>query len=686
MKKIICAFLFFMPFAVFAFDKKNVLSPIEGNWNNKQPLVINAETGTEVYYSFTDSDPYVSGLSYDKPFVIEATGDVCVKIAAISKDGSRKDFSVKYNVNEAINAEYKDATKLFIESINKEPIKEYVSGENFFVPQDFLFSFNNFKEPYLKTSAKVSEQNDLERFVPCTIKDVNNSTNLHFVLSIVAPKKEPLEVLTLPFEISDWANFAWTNKKFIYKIDDSTWTSFAVPATLDRTLPHTIYWQSIEYDKNNEIYEYTLPAKPFVYSKRNEDGSVTFFIEGNENYSFKDGAKVLYVDAFESEDLSEYIFLDLFYNNIKQGQIEVTLNIDKLPPVSPIISLVSNTLPGQRSTSLRIEGLEDSKILYALSEPLVVSDDFKESYDAEFNQLEASNFVDYHGEEISLSSTKDKILLYKIKAYAVDEAGNKSDVVEKNIVIDEVNYYYSSNTISEIQDGSYSEPFTSLEQFLEVAKSSNKKLRLHIYGDLIINKATSIKKDCVFIGHESKIVLDGNASLSILNSSVTFENCYFEKASSSDSNNFIVAENAMIKIIGTDFYSMFVDKGILFDVKKSEVEIKNSRFTTQAASYVCALYAVDSNINCENSSWTSVADSCVNVNIIGGIKGKTNSFINSNFDLIGNLGRGIMLSQTNASICNNNFVGRFSLDTKNSYPIWSDKSLLKEQNNNQKGF
>ena len=58
-KKIISILLLFTFSKLFAFEEKNILSPISGVWKNKQALVLNLEKGTDVYYSFTGSDPYV---------------------------------------------------------------------------------------------------------------------------------------------------------------------------------------------------------------------------------------------------------------------------------------------------------------------------------------------------------------------------------------------------------------------------------------------------------------------------------------------------------------------------------------------------------------------------------------------------------------------------------------------------
>ncbi|UKI55058.1 MAG: hypothetical protein L6V90_10555 [Treponema succinifaciens] len=99
-------------------------------------------------------------------------------------------------------------------------------------------------------------------------------------------------------------------------------------------------------------------------------------------------------------------------------------------------------------------------------------------------------------------------------AYSVDASGNKSEVSEKKIIIDETNYYLFANSQNEIQDGSYDKPFNSFDQLISVLKSSNKKLRFHIYGNIEIpDNEFLISKDCTFIGHDSSLSFKGKILL-----------------------------------------------------------------------------------------------------------------------------------------------------------------------------
>ena len=181
-KKIISILLLFTFSKLFAFEEINILSPVSGVWKNKQALVLNLEKGTDVYYSFTGSDPYVSGFFYDSPVLIDQTGDVTVKITSIAQNGERKDFTIEYNVEENSGVEYSIQSKEFINSINQNPIVPYISGTDFFIPSEFLYSLENSKTPYLKSMLSLSSKNSVERFVPCFAVDFTGNNFFHFVI------------------------------------------------------------------------------------------------------------------------------------------------------------------------------------------------------------------------------------------------------------------------------------------------------------------------------------------------------------------------------------------------------------------------------------------------------------------------------------------------------------------------
>ena len=103
MKKISFLFLLFLIFfrSLCVFSESSVISPVEGTFSNLQSLILNLEEGDEAYYSFSSTDPSVSGLSYDSPVIIDRTGSVNIRIVILTKDGKRIDRDISYTVKTA---------------------------------------------------------------------------------------------------------------------------------------------------------------------------------------------------------------------------------------------------------------------------------------------------------------------------------------------------------------------------------------------------------------------------------------------------------------------------------------------------------------------------------------------------------------------------------------------------------
>ena len=58
MRKILSSIIFLLLNLgfVYAFSEQDIISPVAGTWNNPQPLVLNIEDGTEIYYSYKNSN------------------------------------------------------------------------------------------------------------------------------------------------------------------------------------------------------------------------------------------------------------------------------------------------------------------------------------------------------------------------------------------------------------------------------------------------------------------------------------------------------------------------------------------------------------------------------------------------------------------------------------------------------
>ena len=98
MKKKLVFTFFIFSFSVFCFAQR-IISPVAGNFCNKQPLVLDVSDGAECFYSLSGTDPLTSGFAYDGPVLIDASGRINLKITAIRGD-LKEEIEINYNVQE----------------------------------------------------------------------------------------------------------------------------------------------------------------------------------------------------------------------------------------------------------------------------------------------------------------------------------------------------------------------------------------------------------------------------------------------------------------------------------------------------------------------------------------------------------------------------------------------------------
>ena len=97
MKKIFCAALFSFLFAgLSAFAEVTIVNPAPGSYANLQSLVIEANGGEEVYYSFSGSDPLSQGFAYDGPVVLDVTGNVELRVASVDASQNKLEQKVYF--------------------------------------------------------------------------------------------------------------------------------------------------------------------------------------------------------------------------------------------------------------------------------------------------------------------------------------------------------------------------------------------------------------------------------------------------------------------------------------------------------------------------------------------------------------------------------------------------------------
>ncbi len=163
---------FFSVNMLSAFSEKDIISPQKGTFSNMQPLVLNVSDGEEVYYSLSSSDPSVSGFSYDGPVLIEATGNITLRITCL-KDDVRSDFQIKFNVIQEKISTVNHAAASFMQNVVLASVTDYYSGEKFIIPDEFEYALDHSPDFKNAEVLSISEQNTLERYVPVSVKKGN---------------------------------------------------------------------------------------------------------------------------------------------------------------------------------------------------------------------------------------------------------------------------------------------------------------------------------------------------------------------------------------------------------------------------------------------------------------------------------------------------------------------------------
>nr|WP_318711027.1 chitobiase/beta-hexosaminidase C-terminal domain-containing protein [uncultured Treponema sp.] len=629
------AVLSLISLSAFGFSEKDIISPASGTWCNQQALVLASSQASELYYSLTGSDPFVSGFAYDGPVLIEKKGAVKVRIGAVESDGTKKEFVVEYNVMPAVLSELDDETREFAEkNLVKTPLITYRSGTEYSFPSGIRYSFEKTRVPFLKQKLKLQQNNFVGRFASFFATDGFN--NYHSVILIVPEEIVAVEKkYALPFSITDWNTFSFTDKKYIYQIDDEMWNSDYADRFIDRSVEHTIHWQSVEYEEDNSCYEFVLPAIPEIKSKNVGDGIVHFILPEDGNYTFENGKNIIHGEAFWGEDSEGAFCPKVYLCGMLQGVLKVDYKLDRLAPEIPVISASGDSAFSRKTLALKIECPEDAKIFYAVSEPVYYEESKDIADDIEIAMPE--DFAEYDGSDIVIESPEDKSCACKVFAYAVDAAGNTSKIVDQLYVIDELNFYVGASKENGKADGSFMNPFVSFDQVVAAINASEGVTRIHLKGDITVESGEQvIEKDCVIRGNGSKIVFMEGASLSIQNASVEIFSCTLEKQADSASLLAQVEKSAVF-FNDCEIAGFYGEDGKLFEIKDSKVSFVDCGITLSASRIAVCGNITDGTLNVSGCRFTAIGQSASALKVLN----SEATFDNNLFTLIGGICKGV---------------------------------------------
>jgi hypothetical protein len=616
-----------------------VINPKPGVWANKQTLALDVPAGCDVFYSIEGSNPLESGFAYDGPVVIDAEGDVMLRLATVAADNSSVEQTVRYSVSVS------DAPAS-IAAYARGAVFRLNSGTKIELPDNFKYCLGSETEPKFNGRTLSLSAFYPTRLVPCTVSD--GEQRWRFVISIEVPRGNRTDSAAPSAEPSrDTDTDTAAMPKFDLVLDGGRY-AFKAYFSEDRTA-------------RDEGYMFTAP-----------EAGIT------------DPVFEIPVDALFGEEISSSVAINAYYHGVFQGVIQVPYMLDRRPPDTPVIESEAS-LFGRGPVSLTIshgtsENDGHDAVFYAV-ESFAPDDSVFEN-----RSLDAKNFSSQpkqttvfsllQDSEISLNadfeSNSAGAVVYAVFAYAEDISGNKSDYAVFHVLIDTVNYYLAPATdeASEgIPDGSITNPFTSFDHAFNVITRIN-GARLHIQGDWTVQKSVELSSSCSIFGNgKTRIKFTDDAQLVVKNTSFSAQSIVFEKNSPLDSPYIapvVSLDGATARFRSCTFAVSAEGNKSLFSSAKSALDFDTCLFSVTASGYGIVVSGNNSEVSVRDSMIVLSASTAVGFSL----EDSTFTLSNSRVRMIASLSRVAELARSTFRITGNVFT--IDSDT----PVWYDRASV----------
>ena len=596
------------------------------------------------------------------------------------------------------------AREIFPEEIvKKEEVQKEPSQHNFTAGKKVEF----YHSPNQKTVA--------EEAVDTALSQVDFSED-DAVAEDIQNNVPDFDISEPPFQITDWNWLTFTRDKLIYSIDTDYWQATEGSVVLDRSVGHTIYWQSVAYEKGNPIYSFYLPPKP---SEQQFEGNEAILVALGPDFTFvPEGLSIepvssILIDAFYGEELQSDFSVDVYYEDLYQGKTTISVLVDKCPPVAPAIHSSSDSFFNRESVNLHIGEFEEGQVFYSLEMIVSEKEGFTTTAMESLRQKEADfdlqkmkeGFQVYKGEPLLLESHSEHGHLFHVGAFTQDKQGNSSPITWFSTIIDPTNFYVASGTVAQEEDdlqeqleGTLDRPFTSLQEAVE-ATAHLDFVRLHIIDMLPVTEPVAIHSKCEIYGTNagSGLIFSKDAYLKIQDGDVVIKNCVLELQNATSSSSgvsdykkhkpLLSVTKGKLSLEDCEVFGDYTASGTLLSVIDAALSIINSGITLRSGEYGAMVSSLRSEVTVEGGQYTVIAPTAVVFSLSAGEL----KLSHAQCKVYGNLGRVAELSGVSYTVTNNKFYGIFenkNLSTAQLVPVWSDgrSRLLQESGNTVSGF
>ncbi len=692
-----------------------IISPVAGRWVNRQPLVLEVPESFEAFYSLSGSDPMDSGFAYDGPVMLEVEGEVTLKIALVFPSGNAVVYTVGYAV---VPAEGEDA----VLDVNlSRPVVGYSAGQRLLIPPGFSYRLGD-SPGFLPGDRELSLEGGAfpRRHLPCEITDGVDSWRFVISPDGIPAAGSPVGSPTgkadgvdspsvgtdggeLPFQISEWGLLTFTQDKLIYTIDDAHWQEAAGTVVLDRSVGHTIYWQSVAYERGNPVYSLYLPPKPSASLKFHVKEAVT--IDLGPDFTLRPSGSEwspqpsLRIDAFYGEELDASFSLDIYYKGQYQGRSDVSLRIDKCPPPAPIVESSSELFYNREDVTVGLRQVGEGELFYSV-ETLVTEAAGFQDLALEFSGNEIvvqEDFLPYRSGPLLLESRDNHARLFLVRAFAQDRLGNRSPIASYQAIVDPVNYYVAPHDGEPSQpgfrrDGSLARPFVSLQQALKETEGKD-FVRLHLLGMLSLREQVVVPSNCEIYGSGAAAGLNflPGGGLVARGGQVSIKNCVLELQAAASAGE---RGSPMLSVLGgslsldsCEILGDYAGDGTLISATDGSLLILDSGITLRSGRYGALVSALRSTVSVSGGRLAVVAPTAVVFSLSAGRL----TLSGSECKVFGQLGRVAELTGVGFSLTDNSFHGVFediTVSTAQLVPIWSDNrsKLIESRGNSIFGF
>ncbi len=677
------------------FSEDYILSPSEGTWANYQSLVLDMPYNYQAFYSLAGENPLEFGLMYDEPVVLEAEGDITIDIVIVDENYNKvSENSINYTVTN-------QPTPEFITLDTLEPLILVNEQKSLSIPKNITFSLNNSEEFRKGNELAITDKMYFERYIPIIF---NIDDNLYkYILKLgnsnnVDSLFQSAEEL---IKIKNWNYITFLNSKNItYSINNqSNMYTNTGTVYIDRTSDVVLNWKITNSNNPDESFTIFLPKKPeilgiptvpIVNSAINFYLSDSRFVFGkpqNDNRIL--GLSRIFIDTIYGDAYSFFENIPIYYNGIKQGELQASFIIDKIPPQNPVIYTDNQNLYSRDDVVVKFSSTDP--MLYYISDPILSKEGFKSSEinnKTPVDSINVDNFTSLNTNLITLSNSSTYAQAYEIFAYSTDYAGNNSDIVSFKVILDPYNYYVTQDFKGKSTKkplGTIDDPFTDINDINYILNKQNFQ-NFYLDGIFKIDSSIDIFAHTSFYSKDStRLIFKYGETFSVKDSLLTLKGGTLEQSDNNESliteNTFIDSINSVLSIEDCEIVLTGGENNNCVSLDESSLYVSNSGMTVQANGYGVGVRSNNSSIIADTLRTILVADTAIPLSIINSKCKIENSAFISN----ARYSRSIESINSELTFLNNMFVFDpiVKISKSNVPAIWFDsESVIKENKDN----